>query len=114
MVSSLTVNLERIAKIVNVALPMFCVAFFFAGHYFSFYFHFLTVTFFMGTAINFYYRHIQKDHALLANFGWVAQDPVEIVEADRYYEIEFEAHKSVPKTVCLDTELNLGGGGACK
>ncbi len=73
MASSLTVNLEKLAKYVNIGIPLLCISFFLAGHYYSFYFHFLTVTFFLATAINFYYRHVQKTHSLLSNFGFVAQ-----------------------------------------
>lgn len=73
MVSALTVNLEKISRLVSFGLPFLAVAFFLAGYHYSFYFHFLTVTFFLATAINFFYRHVQKTHALLANFGWVAQ-----------------------------------------
>ncbi len=69
----LTVNLERISKIVNIGLPCLCLAFLAAGYFYSFYYHFLTVTFFFMAVINFYYRHLQKNHALLANFGWMAQ-----------------------------------------
>lgn len=73
MVTSWTVNLEKISRVVNVSLPGLCIIFFLAGYYVSFYFHFLTVTFFIMTAINFIYRRIQHEHALLTNFGWVAQ-----------------------------------------
>lgn len=73
MISSLTVNLEKISKIVNFTLPLLFIAFLLAGYFHSFYFHFLTVTFLLMTLINLYFRHVQKHHALLANFGWVAQ-----------------------------------------
>lgn len=73
MISSLTINLEKIARVFNFSLPLLFIAFLLAGYYYSFYWHFLTVTFFLMTAINFFYRHVQKNHALLANFGWVAQ-----------------------------------------
>jgi len=73
MVSTLTVNLEKIARYVNLALPMLVVFFFLAGRYYSFYFHFFTVAFFLGTMVNFFYRHVQRSHALLRNFGVVAQ-----------------------------------------
>jgi len=73
MVSTLTINLERISRFVNVGLPLLFIGFFLAGRYYSFYFHFLTITFLLATLINFYYRHVQKHHALLSNFGWVAQ-----------------------------------------
>jgi len=73
MKSRLEVDLERISKLSNLSLPVFLVAFFWAGYTYSFYFHFLTVTFFFLSVINFYYRHVQKRHALLANFGFMAQ-----------------------------------------
>lgn len=73
MSTSLTINLEKIARFVNMGLPLLFLAFLFAGYYYSFYWHFLTVTFFMATILNLFYRHVQKQHALLANFGWVAQ-----------------------------------------
>ncbi len=69
----MTVNLERMSRVVNIALPTLFVGFLLAGRFYSFYLHFLTVTFFLMTLINFYYRHIQTRHALLRNFGWMAQ-----------------------------------------
>lgn len=73
MISSLTLNLEKISRVVTVGLPLLFIGFLFAGYYYSFYWHFLTVTFFLATVINFIYLYVQKQHALLANFGWVAQ-----------------------------------------
>lgn len=73
MSTSLTINLEKISRFVNLGLPLLFVAFLFAGYYYSFYWHFLTVTFLLATLLNFFYRHVQKNHALLTNFGWVAQ-----------------------------------------
>ncbi len=72
-VSTLTINLEKIARYVNLGLPLVVAFFFLAGRYYSFYFHFFTVAFFLLTVMNFFYRHVQKRHALLANFGLVAQ-----------------------------------------
>lgn len=69
----LSVNLEKLASIVNSVLPVGTFFFAYLGHSYSFNFHFLTVAFFLLTLINFYYRHIQKKHTLLANFGLVAQ-----------------------------------------
>lgn len=73
MVSTLTINLEKIARYVNIGLPLTAIFFFLAGRYYSFYFHFFTVIFIMLTGLNFFYRHVQKRHALLHNFGLVAQ-----------------------------------------
>ncbi len=70
---NLTVNLEKMAKVVNAGLPLTAIFFGVLGYYVSFYFHFATVTFILITGINFIYRHVQKQHALLANFGIVAQ-----------------------------------------
>jgi len=73
MAASWTVNLEKISRVVNFGLPALTVVFFLAGYFSSFYFHFLTVFFLLMTLINIFYRRVQKDHALLTNFGWVAQ-----------------------------------------
>ena len=73
MGSQLTINLDRISRVANFSLPLLFIGFLLAGYYYSFYFHFLTVTFFLMMTINIYYRHIQKRHALLINFGWIAQ-----------------------------------------
>ncbi len=73
MTSTWTINLERISRSVNLGLPLLCLLSFLAGYFYSFYFHFLTVIFFLMTVVNFFYRHVQKQHTLLANFGWVAQ-----------------------------------------
>jgi glutamate synthase domain-containing protein 2 len=73
MAASLSVNLEKLAKLVNVLLPVTAASFFLLGHYISFYFHFVTVAFVMITGLNFYFRHLQRRHALLRNFGVIAQ-----------------------------------------
>lgn len=73
MAASLSVNLEKLAKLVNVLLPLGAASFFLLGHYVSFYFHFVTVFFLMTTGLNFYFRHVQNRHALLRNFGIIAQ-----------------------------------------
>lgn len=73
MAASWTVNLEKISRVVNFGLPALTLVFFLAGYFSSFYFHFLTVFFLLMTLINIFYRRVQKDHALLTNFGWVAQ-----------------------------------------
>ncbi len=73
MVSGLTVNLEKISRAVNFALPILTVVFLSAGYFYSFYFHFLTVTFLLMTFFNMIYLYVQKHHTLLGNFGWVAQ-----------------------------------------
>lgn len=73
MAASLAVNLEKVAKFTNAAIPALFAACLAAGTYVSFYFHFLSVTFFLLALINFYYRHVQRKHTLLANFGIIAQ-----------------------------------------
>ncbi len=73
MSAKITVNLEKISQIANKSLYIALVIFIMMGTYVSFYFHFLTVAFFLLTLINIYFLHIQKEHTLLSNFGFVAQ-----------------------------------------
>ena len=73
MATSLSVNLEKVAKLANLSVPILFAVCAIAGYMLSFYFHFGTVTFFLLMVINFYYRHVQKKHSLLANFGFIAQ-----------------------------------------
>ncbi len=69
----LTVNLDRVSRTANVALVLALGASFLMGHYVSFYFHFLTVSLLLLNAVNFYWRHLQARHTLLANYGFLAQ-----------------------------------------
>jgi len=73
LAGSISIDLEKLANVVNLALPFTILFFGFLGTTVSFNFHFLTVTFILITFVNFYYRHIQKSHTLLANFGIIAQ-----------------------------------------
>ena len=73
MDARLTVNLEKLGNIANNILYLSLIGFYLLGYYVSFYFHFLTVTFFFMTIINIYFLYIQKQHALLSNFGFMAQ-----------------------------------------
>ncbi|HHH12125.1 MAG TPA: FMN-binding glutamate synthase family protein, partial [Sorangium sp.] len=73
MAISFAVDLERISKAANIGIPMATAAVFLAGHLVSFYFHFLTVPLLMLTGLNLYYLRGQRTHALLANFGILAQ-----------------------------------------
>lgn len=73
MESRLTVNLEKVSHIFNNSIYLLLVCFFLLGHFVSFYFHFVTVTFFLLVLINLFYLHVQKEHALLSNFGILAQ-----------------------------------------
>ena len=70
---SISIDLPRIAHFVNALLLVLPVLFFAAGYYLSFYFHFLTVASLFFLLVNFTYRHVQKDHALLRNFGIIGQ-----------------------------------------
>lgn len=71
--NTISVNLEKIAVVVNMGIPTMALFFGLLGYFISFYFHFITVFFILMTLVNFYYRHVQKRHSLLANFGFVAQ-----------------------------------------
>ena len=71
--AALSVNLEKVARATNAALPATALVFLALGSRVSFYFHFGTVTFLLLSALNAYYRHGQTRHALLRNFGVVAQ-----------------------------------------
>lgn len=73
MSSSLSIDLNKLAKFTNFAIPLFAVLFFAAGYYVSFYFHYLTVSFLFLSIINFFYLHVQTRHALLRNFGILGQ-----------------------------------------
>ncbi len=70
----ITMNLEKISLFVNFFILLFfvislCLSFFYP----SFWMYALTAVLFVLNAVNFYYRHIQKTHTLLANFGILAQ-----------------------------------------
>lgn len=69
----IAIDLERLASVVNISLPMLMLLFGYLGVKVSFNFHFLTVMFFLLTLINFFYLKIQRRHTLLANFGLIAQ-----------------------------------------
>jgi len=73
MPSSLSVDLHKVSKSVNLAIPVLFVLFLGAGIYLSFYFHFLTVTFLFLTLLNIFYQHVQTDHTILRNFGLLGQ-----------------------------------------
>lgn len=73
MAISFAVDLEKVSKAANVSIPVFAGVAFVAGHTVSFYFHFITVPALMLTGLNFFYLRVQKSHALLANFGVIAQ-----------------------------------------
>jgi len=73
MALSFAVDLEKVSKAANISIPAITLGFFAAGHFVSFYFHFGTVPFLMLTGLNLYYLYGQRSHALLANFGILAQ-----------------------------------------
>ncbi|RLB40054.1 MAG: FMN-binding glutamate synthase family protein, partial [Deltaproteobacteria bacterium] len=61
------------AKIANAGIVLALVGSVLLGHFVSFYFHFLTVFLILLNLLNVYWRHVQKTHTLLANFGFAAQ-----------------------------------------
>lgn len=67
-----SVNLDRMAKTVNTGIVLALVGAAQLGYLVSFYFHFLTVFFLVLNLLNSYWRHVQKWHTLLANFGFLA------------------------------------------
>ncbi len=73
MNSTFAVDLEKISHTANVAIVVLCGLFGLAGFFVSFYFHFLTVAFFLLVLLNLFWRHGQTSHTLLANFGFLAQ-----------------------------------------
>ena len=73
MESRISLNMEKLSHLFNNSLYLLLVVSFLLGNHVSFYFHFLTVTFFLLILINIYYLYIQKQHALLSNFGLLAQ-----------------------------------------
>jgi len=68
-----SVDLHKISKFANIAIPVLAVLFFLGGHFVSFYFHFLTVLFVILTVVNIFYLYIQKKHTILRNFGVLGQ-----------------------------------------
>lgn len=73
MAVKLSIDLHKLAKLVNLAIPVLAILFFLGGWKLSFYFHFGTVTFAMLAFINLFYLRIQKSHTLLRNFGIMGQ-----------------------------------------
>ena len=70
--SGISFSIEMAAAFINFSLPVLCVAALSAGVFYSPGFYFAGAVFFLFTGLNFYYRHIQKKHTLLANFGLFA------------------------------------------
>jgi glutamate synthase domain-containing protein 2 len=73
MKSKISIDLHKLSRFVNLALPVLTIVFFLAGLKLSFYFHFLTVALLFTTCLNAFYLYLQKGHALLKNFGILAQ-----------------------------------------
>ncbi len=73
MTSTFAIDLEKISHTANIAIVVLCGLFGLAGYFVSFYFHFLTVAFFLLVLLNLFWRHGQTSHTLLANFGFLAQ-----------------------------------------
>ncbi len=71
--TSLSIDLHRLSKFTNFALPVLTVLFFLAGQVISFYFNFLTVACLFLTIVNVFYLKVQTQHSLLRNFGILAQ-----------------------------------------
>ena len=71
--SNLSINLPKISKFVNLALPVLFLLFLAGGTYLSFYLHYGTVIFLFLTVINFFYLKVQKEHTVLRNFGIMGQ-----------------------------------------
>lgn len=71
--ASISIDLEKMSKAVNFFLPVMALLALFLGLQVSFNFHFLTAPLVLLTLVNVYYRHIQKNHTLLSNFGIMAQ-----------------------------------------
>ena len=73
MSATLHVNLHKLARFFNTSLLAFPLVFFVAGQWLSFYFHFLTVASLFFLIVNYFYRHVQTQHAVLRNFGIIGQ-----------------------------------------
>ena len=73
MKSSLNIDLHKLSKFANMAIPILAVTFLITGYLSSFYFHFLTVTFLIMTVINLFYLKVQRTHTVLRNFGILGQ-----------------------------------------
>lgn len=73
MKSKISIDLHKLSRFVNLTLPVLTIVFFLAGLKLSFYYHFLTVAFLFATSLNVFYLYLQNGHALLRNFGILAQ-----------------------------------------
>lgn len=73
MSTSLHIDLHKLSRFVNLAIPAFMALSFLAGVFVSFYFHFLTVALLFLTIANFFYMKVQDEHVILKNFGLMGQ-----------------------------------------
>lgn len=73
MTMTLEADLHKMSRSVNIALLIMLPVSFLAGYFFSFYFHFLSITILFLNVINFFYLFVQRRHSLLRNFGVMAQ-----------------------------------------
>jgi len=73
MTGKLVVNLHKLSRFTNLAIPLLAGLFFIAGLRISFYFHFLTVAFIFLSVLNAFYLFGQKGHSILRNFGILGQ-----------------------------------------
>lgn len=73
MTGKISIELHKLSKFVNTAIPTLAILFFLAGWKLSFYFHFGTIAFTLLTLINLFYMKVQTGHALLRNFGMMGQ-----------------------------------------
>lgn len=73
MPKALRTDLHALAATMNIIVLLMPFVFFAAGYFVSFYFHFLTVASLFLLIVNYFYRHIQKEHTILRNFGILGQ-----------------------------------------
>ncbi|MDQ8199606.1 FMN-binding glutamate synthase family protein [Pelagicoccus enzymogenes] len=73
MPKALRTDLHKLAATTNALVLALPFGFFAAGYFVSFYFHFLTVAATFLLIVNFFYRHVQKEHTILRNFGVLGQ-----------------------------------------
>lgn len=73
MSTKLAINLHKLARFTNTAIPICTLLAFVAGWQISFYFHFITVPLLGLTLVNLYYLFGQRNHSLLRNFGILGQ-----------------------------------------
>ena len=71
--SHLSIDLHKIARFVNLFIPISAAVFLILGIFISFYFHFLTVIFIFLTIMNLFYLRVQTQHSILRNFGIMGQ-----------------------------------------